>query len=1070
MTDATASGDKLRLFISYSRRNMDAADALVTALEDDGFEVTIDRRDLPYGEEWQKELADFIRASDTVVWLVSPESIKSKWCNWELGEVARLNKRLVPVNVSAVTPEELPEALGKIHLLPVEGVYAAQRHFAVLVATLNTDRVWVKDSTRLADRAREWIGRNHDDGLLLRGLALKSAETWSTRRPKTAPPPASEVLELILASRRAAVRRQRWTVAGAFTVATVAIGLAGLAWWQRYLAIERQNQALTNESRLLVGLAERNTEEGDAIAGSLLAIAALPDAGEGIQRPYVAEAEQKLYDGLLKQRERVVLDERATGRSISARSSPDGKRITTISESNVLRIREIESGRELRLLRGRDGIVESAHWSPDGKRMVAVLHEAGAQLWDVEQTREVAVLTGPGPTYSIAGAAFSSEGQRVVTVAENGQARIYDAESGLELVVLEHPNADFITSAAFSPDGRLLATGSNEGKLRLWDWANKQELNSFEGHDNRIVGIFFSPGGNRVITASWDKTVRLWDLQANNPPTVLKGHNDIILSVELSPDGRRLLTGSQDHTARLWDIENGREIVPVLAGHTGDVVSVAFSPEGLRVVTASSDWTARIWDVDTGQPYAVLRGHRRSLSSGSFTADGKGVVTCGDDETTRIWAVESAFERGVLKGHDNWLEDAIFSPDGERLVTVSNDHMARIWAAESGREIAVMRHHTQPVVDAAFSPDGERLITVSWDGTAQRWNGRTGVHLGEAVGKLDNWIGLSALSRDGARLVTVNDQNKTATLWDVENGKRIATLRDPSGRKHYADVKSAAFSRDGTRLATIAVNEASNDGKGLITLSNDNSIWLWNAVTGESLRSLAAGESPVLRAVFSQDGKRLATASGDGKVRIWDLDTKRVVLLKADREMGLNAHQQVIEFSPDGRRVTTVLGRAGQVWDAQNGQLLTKFPTEEDRVDRVLFTPNGKRLVTVHNNPVRNEYRVRLWNAHSGDLVALLTGHMRRISSIAVAPNGGKLATTSHDGTARLWPIFSNTEDLQHRAKQAVPRCLTSQEREHFHLDGRIPAWCTAGARKEFERDLVKLEEKWPYHTPEQRQ
>jgi hypothetical protein len=91
------SADRLKLFISYSRRDMASADALVSALEGDGFEITIDRCDLPYGEEWQKELADFIRGSDTVLWLVSPDSVSSKWCNWELGEVGRLNKRLVPV-------------------------------------------------------------------------------------------------------------------------------------------------------------------------------------------------------------------------------------------------------------------------------------------------------------------------------------------------------------------------------------------------------------------------------------------------------------------------------------------------------------------------------------------------------------------------------------------------------------------------------------------------------------------------------------------------------------------------------------------------------------------------------------------------------------------------------------------------------------------------------------------------------------------------------------------------------------------------------------------------------------
>ena len=50
MADTDTSGDRLRLFVSYSRRDMATADTLVTALEGEGFEITIDRRDLPYGE------------------------------------------------------------------------------------------------------------------------------------------------------------------------------------------------------------------------------------------------------------------------------------------------------------------------------------------------------------------------------------------------------------------------------------------------------------------------------------------------------------------------------------------------------------------------------------------------------------------------------------------------------------------------------------------------------------------------------------------------------------------------------------------------------------------------------------------------------------------------------------------------------------------------------------------------------------------------------------------------------------------------------------------------------------
>lgn len=107
----------LKVFLSYSRRDMAVAERLVSLLEERGMEVLIDRRDLPYGEEWQAELADFIRMSDTVVWLVSPDSIASKWVNWELGEVGRLSKRMVPVRIREIDPEGLPELLGKIHLL-----------------------------------------------------------------------------------------------------------------------------------------------------------------------------------------------------------------------------------------------------------------------------------------------------------------------------------------------------------------------------------------------------------------------------------------------------------------------------------------------------------------------------------------------------------------------------------------------------------------------------------------------------------------------------------------------------------------------------------------------------------------------------------------------------------------------------------------------------------------------------------------------------------------------------------------------------------------------------------------
>jgi tetratricopeptide (TPR) repeat protein len=256
MNSRPQNSDAIRVFISYSQRDLTAADHLVTALEGEGFKVTIDRRDLPLGEEWLKELADFIAASDTVVALVSPAFVASKACNWELGQVRATNKRLVPVVIEPVPIEDLPEAIGKIQLLPAQGAFNLEAHVKPLAEVLNTDREWIKEHTRLADRARQWIVRGRAPALLLRGSALKDAEAWQDRQPKAAPAPSEEILELMLASRRASTRRQRAIAVGSLFAAIIAFVLAGAAAFQWQRAEASYAAARTNLDTLVKDLAE----------------------------------------------------------------------------------------------------------------------------------------------------------------------------------------------------------------------------------------------------------------------------------------------------------------------------------------------------------------------------------------------------------------------------------------------------------------------------------------------------------------------------------------------------------------------------------------------------------------------------------------------------------------------------------------------------------------------------------------------------------------------------------------------------------------------------------------------
>ena len=276
---ADPSNELLRVFISYSRREMASADKLVAALEVAGFAVTIDRRDLPYSEEWQSELADLIRSCDTVIWLVSQNSLKSRWCSWELGEVLRLNKRLVPVALEVVGPESIPESLGRIQMLPAEGFYEAKKHFQMLVAALNTDSGWLKEHTRLSDHARQWLNKGKAPTLVLRGIGLKGAQSWADGKPKGAPSPSEEILELLLASRRTQGRRQRLGIAAALLIALVGFGLAGGAFWQRELAVA-QTQAAEEQRKLAEQSEAKAVEQQKLAEERAVAVQVARDAAE----------------------------------------------------------------------------------------------------------------------------------------------------------------------------------------------------------------------------------------------------------------------------------------------------------------------------------------------------------------------------------------------------------------------------------------------------------------------------------------------------------------------------------------------------------------------------------------------------------------------------------------------------------------------------------------------------------------------------------------------------------------------------------------------------------------------
>jgi tetratricopeptide (TPR) repeat protein len=243
-TPQAASDEAARVFVSYSRKDLGFVDRLDASLRARGIETLIDRAAIEVGENWFARLRDLIARAETVLFVLSPDSVQSPICREEVAFARKLGKRFIPVVARRVEDPSVPEALAELNyvFLDDEGLY--EKNVDRLVAAIRTDLAWMRRHADLGRAAEEWNAAGRPRGLLLGTGRLREAEQWIAARPANAPPPSDDTRDLIAASRRAA-RLWRNGLVGALAAGlVVATGLAGIAYSQRQVA-ERQTELAT---------------------------------------------------------------------------------------------------------------------------------------------------------------------------------------------------------------------------------------------------------------------------------------------------------------------------------------------------------------------------------------------------------------------------------------------------------------------------------------------------------------------------------------------------------------------------------------------------------------------------------------------------------------------------------------------------------------------------------------------------------------------------------------------------------------------------------------------------------
>ena len=216
------------------------ADRLEAALKARGFEPLIDRTEIYAFEDWWKRIEALIARADTVVFVLSPDAVASDVALKEVAYAASLNKRFAPIVCRRVEDGAIPEALRRLNFIFFDDAARFEASADRLAEALQTDIGWIRQHTEFGEAARRWSAAGRPGGLLLRSPALEEAERWIASRPRGAPEPTAETQAFVAESRRGATRRRNILTGSLAAGLVVALALAGLAYWQRGIAVEQR--------------------------------------------------------------------------------------------------------------------------------------------------------------------------------------------------------------------------------------------------------------------------------------------------------------------------------------------------------------------------------------------------------------------------------------------------------------------------------------------------------------------------------------------------------------------------------------------------------------------------------------------------------------------------------------------------------------------------------------------------------------------------------------------------------------------------------------------------------------
>jgi WD40 repeat protein len=609
-------------------------------------------------------------------------------------------------------------------------------------------------------------------------------------------------------------------------------------------------------------------------------------------------------------------------------------------------------------------------YSPNGKLIASTGYDNFARVWDVATGREIRSFFGTWPAV-----AFTPDSEALITGGEpvfvgdlsTGQTTKHRSLAGEVL--------------GLSPDGKTLAVTCEEG-VRVWDMAADKELGQFKCKNTFRIAV---SRDIRKVAVHEDKSVRIIDLDKAGKSVVLKVKVEDPPSLSFTSDGKTLAVCLNNGGTTLWDTATGRERFRLRANENEYGYFAAFAPDGKRLAMAAIFAPLSICDV---APLAAFRDCTTApdtFTAVAFAPDGKTLVAAGHYGRLQIVDVSKRATKMPFEQPPDVGSNVVFRGDGKTVLATTGrvddvqGGTACVWDAATGKDLTKFQcHECSGVIEA--SGDGALVAVHTFPHDLSLRETSTGLTRKPLAGKHGGWT--HAISGDGRRVATLDDDGHVISVWDVATGAELRRIEKQGWQT------SMVLSPDGSCLVTASLKE----------------VTAWGG-----------------------DGGQLVEGA-DGTIRLWDVASGR------ERWKWSDARSQALAFSPDGKLIATSgqtppapnetkLSTEVRLWEAATGRQLWVVQKHSSVVHAFAFTRDARTLATGDEDG-----EVHLLEVASGEIRQTFRAHEKGITSASFSPDGGRLVTGSPDRTALVWDLTIPSARLSEREADAEWNELKSKD------------------------------------------